>query len=197
MPYVYNSRPFDSPCPDSLSPSECFLPLIPSPSVSTGNLHRANDVGHSTRQPAFAYDTPPVAQVPRRLKHCPHNQCPKCLPRTYVLAPRLRETLPPKGTTFSSPDSSSTHTTSAGVLISGTCRLMHRGYGRSPVASTRAQLWQAWEGTDVGSGSAPASGSMLHQRRGRVGSGGRATGLRGCVHTQTQGLCWSKCSAEG
>ena len=93
-----------------------------------------------------------VAQAGRS----PNSLCPKCLLRTYVLAPRIRETLPHMSIMFSSPDGSSLHTTSAGVLITGVRKLMHRGHGSAQVTGRRDQLRKR----RVGSG-CTAEGSLV------------------------------------
>ena len=64
--------------------------------------------------------------------------CPKCLLRTYVLAPRIRETSPPKGTEHLSPDISSVHIMSAEAFIMEVRKLMHRGDVSSAVSCTGA-----------------------------------------------------------
>ena len=76
----------------------------------------------------------------RRVRRLPTIQCPKCPLRVYVLAPRLRETSPPKGITFSSPDCSSTHTMSARAFIMGVRELIHRGHGNPYLALTKVRL---------------------------------------------------------
>ena len=89
--------------------------------------------------------------------------CPKCLLRTHVLAPSIRETSSPKGTEHSSPDVSSSHTMGTCAQQLEVRKLMHRGHGSLQMAGTCGHRLQGLTATKYCSRSVRLRGEHGHR----------------------------------